>query len=295
VGISHPCLNFTSLGECGLHAPGLRRLSAIRKRIYLLRGRTPAGFRKGGRKLTHGERRPPTKRGRGTRRVAEVPQAGRLETNKSAGGLPRCLPGGGSRVARDSSVSPGGPKLQRAAPGSQGELALGCSPAGTRCARLLTRSAPRARGSSLSDDAARTTSPRKPRGSAGRGLAQFPGIRRAGKRRGGRSGGWRAASARAGGARARVQAQAGAGPTWAGALRAREGAGRAGDGRLSERALRLAQRLRLSPGSAGGARRARRGGSGAPGGAARSARTHAAPGRPERRGHCPGPDPRPRR
>lgn len=63
--------------------------------------------------------------------------------------------------------------------------------------------------------------PGSPEAGAGRSLAQFPGIRRAGKRRGGRSG-RRAVSAREGGARAE------AGPTWAGVLRAREGAGRAG-------------------------------------------------------------------
>lgn len=221
----------------------------------------------------------------GHRRVAETPRASHLETNKNAGGRARAARPGSGGAARGpgeragAGAAPEAGRRESPAPSApRPRRAPGAEPARPPTLRSRRDAGAARRGLQV---------PGSPAAGAGRGLAQFPGIRRAGKRRGGRSG-RRAASARAGGARAE------AGPTWAGALRAGEGAGRAGGGRRRERAPRLARRLRLGPGSAGGARQAQRGVLGAPSGAARSTRTRGAAGRPERCGHCPGAGPRPR-
>lgn len=134
-------------------------------------------------------------------------------------------------------------------------------------------------------DAARTTSPRKPRGRRGaepgaipRDPARWEAPRRTQRPEGGERTGGRGE---------------GGGGADVGRSPACQGGGRPG-WRHWERAQRLARRLRLGPGSAGGARQAQRRGPSAPSSAARSTRTYTAAGRPERRDYCPGAGPRPR-
>lgn len=279
---SHPCLNFGSLLECEHPGPRGSTHVTFGKEGQKLKKKKNGGWG-WGQQTAIGDTRASGEsqrllaiaawkqktRGAGSRSVSGVQGAG---NRGAARGPQRRL--GGSWAAPEV----GG--LKGPAPSSPGPS---CAPdlGGLTPSPCGPRGAPTRRGLQV---------PGSPEAGAGRSLAQFPGIRRAGKRRRGRSGcgssGRRAASALAGGAEA--------GPTWAGALRAREGAGRAGGWRHWELASRLVRRLRLGPGSASGARRARRGGSGAPGGAARSSQTHAEARRSHLRGRCPGAGPRPR-
>ena len=157
-------------------------------------------FKNGGR---GGER---TKCGRGTRRVANAPAAGRLEAKTRAGW--RTASRGQQQDSAGASGAPG-PGAGRVMVPRVGEPRSSApGPQLRACPERRARPSPRSRRSA---DAARRglQVPGSPEAGAGRSLAQFPGIRRAGKRRGGRSsGGGRRASARAGGALAE------AGPTW---------------------------------------------------------------------------------
>lgn len=197
----------------------------------------------------------------GSRSASRVPRGGAGAGGEDRG-TSRDAPEAGGRAGKSGSLSPQ-PLAAR----------LATSP---RAPSLLSR-----RGAG----AARTTSPRKPRGRRGAGpgaIPRDPARWEAPRRTQRPEGGERAGGRGEGGGGADV-----------GQSPACQGGGRPG-WRHWERAQRLARRLRLGPGSAGGARQAQRGGPSVRSSAARGARTRTAAGRPERRGHCPGAGPRPR-
>lgn len=214
-----------------------------------------------------------TKRGRGPRRAAEAPPARQLETNKNAGGVAHRLPGAEAPGRAPGSAGTRGESRGRAR-GRESE-----SPAPRPGARPRVgpgaSCAPPPRGPGGAPTQRGLQVPGSPEAGAGRGLAQFPGIWRAGKRRGGRSGGGRRARGRAGRGRGRGRGRRGPEPCVPGRGLAGQAAGGARSG------------LRGLHGACGSvpARRAAHsrlgaGGPGAPGGAGRSARTYAAAGEP---------------
>lgn len=153
------------------------------------------------------------------------------------GGLARHLLGTEARgLARGNGANRQGLRLsaRRPAGSSSVQASRGARPVRCDASAERTPRAPAGPRDGLQVPASPEAAP------GGRGLAQFPGIRRAGKRRGGRSGGWRAASAGGGGADV-GQNPACQGGGWPGS-----------GGRLSERSPRLARRPQLGPGSADG-------------------------------------------
>lgn len=169
---------------------------------------SPAGFRKGGRKLPDGGGDPARRKG------SKLKRSTSKQTKARAGGLVRHLPGTG-----ESGLALGS-KDNREGAGLSARRSAGCS--GVRASRgarpvrcdASAECTPRARASRR----AGLQVPASPEAARGGVWRNSPGS--------GALGSAAEDAAAAGGRRAR----AGAGPTWARALRAREGAGRAAAG-----------------------------------------------------------------
>lgn len=208
-------------------------------------------------------------------------QASHLETKPRAGGVAQRLPGPeGRRRGRRRGL---GHEPQRAEGGRAGKS--GSLSPRSLAARLAT--SPRAptllprRGA----DAARTTSPRKPRGRRGaepgaipRDPARWEAPRRTQRPEGGERAGGRGEGGGGADVGQSPACQGGGRPGW----RHWE----AGSAACTAPAARSRLGGRRTAGSAHGPS--------VPSSAARSTRTHTEAGRPERRGHCPGAGPRPR-
>lgn len=186
-------------------------------------------------------------------RVAEVPESNVLETNKNAGGAGSRS---ASRIPRGSAGACGGGwGRSRAALEAGGKVARpphqdpGCAP-GNR------PRAPPPRGPGRARTRRGLQVPGSPEAGAGRSLAQFPGIRRAGKRRGGRSG--RRATSSLGAGRGRRRGRRGPEPCVPGRGLAGLAAGGSGSGLRGLTAPAARSRLRRR--TAGSAQEPRRAG-----------------------------------